>query len=440
MKHEAKRERRWPAAGIAFLAFGLLQDPSWATETRTVAAGSRYGRGAVHRFLLGSGYRTLWTEPFEVEILDLAAWSGGLVAEKKGGGKQTSSLKLEGRDGREWKFRSIDKDPTAVLPEVLQETFAARLAQDQIGASHPGSVLVVDALTEAAGIPHVKHRIVLLPDDERLGEFRQEFAGMLGTLEEDPSIEPPVTPGFSGFDRLVDTDELERILDADASERVDSRSFLRARLLDLLIGDSDWHRKQWDWARERATGRFVAVPSDRDLAFVRFDGLLLRPVRSKVPQLVTFDEEYPGAVSLHWQSRFLDRRHLADLEWPAWRQTADELQARLGDAVIVEHDGTQWHNTTPDPAPFELFGVFMVSENEGYAVGAEGTVVQRSRTAWKLLDLGLEPGHELFNPFHSVWVDPEGGVWAVGGDLLTATPDEGMLMHRGKAISNEISQ
>jgi hypothetical protein len=108
----------------------------------------------------------------------------------------------------------------------------------------------------------------------------------------------------------------------------------------------------------------------------------------------------------------------------------------FGDAVIVEHDGTQWRNATPDPAPLELFGVFMVDENEGYAVGAEGSVLQRSGTAWKLLDTGVE----LFNPFHAVWVDPDGGVWTVGGDLLTVAPDEGMLLHRGKAVSNEVSE
>ena len=75
-----------------------------------------------------------------------------------------------------------------------------------------------------------------MPDDERLGEFRGEFAGMLGTLEEDPSVKAPVTPGFEGFTELVDTDELDELLDADSGARVDSRSFLRARLLDLLIG------------------------------------------------------------------------------------------------------------------------------------------------------------------------------------------------------------
>jgi hypothetical protein len=108
----------------------------------------------------------------------------------------------------------------------------------------------------------------------------------------------------------------------------------------------------------------------------------------------------------------------------------------FGDAVIVEHDGTQWHTVTPAPAPPELFGVFMVSDGEGYAVGAEGTVVQRVGAAWKLLDTKLD----LLDALHAVWVDPEGGVWAVGGNLLTATPDQGMLVHSGEVISNEISE
>jgi hypothetical protein len=324
------------ARGMAVLALAMLSIPSGAEEKRTLAAGPQYEAGGLHRFVLGSGYRDLWVAPITVEVLDLARWSGGLVAEKRGGGKQTKSLRLEGSDGREWKFRSIDKDPTAVLPEGLRDTVAARLVQDQISASHPGNVLGVDALAEAAGILHVEHRIVVLPDDGRLGDFRKDFAGMLGTLEEVPSVDPPVTPGFSGFTRIVENDELEEALDANSRHRVDSRSFLRARLFDMFIGDSDRHPHQWDWALSARTGRWAAVPTDRDLAFVRFDGCLLGLVRPQAPHLVAFDEEYPAAVSLHWQSRVLDRRHLSDLDWPAWRQTAQALRSRLPDGVIDE--------------------------------------------------------------------------------------------------------
>jgi hypothetical protein len=146
-------------------------------------------------------------------------------------------------------------------------------------------------------------------------------------------------------------------------------------------------------------------------------------------------------LALHWDGERFElgdagtTRRLFTVHGPPEGDPRFVAVGGFGDAVIIEHDGTQWHSATPDPAPFELFGVFMVSEDEGYAVGAEGTVVHRSSSAWKLLDTGFE----LFNPLHAVWVDREGGVWSVGGDLLTATPDEGMLLHRGKVVSNEVS-
>jgi hypothetical protein len=337
--------RDWASrAGPFFLGCGLLagarlhagepEPASSSARTLQVIAGPEYQAGGFHRFIFGSGYRTLWTTPIEVEVLDLESFSGGLTAEKKGGGRQTQSLTFEGADGREWKFRSIDKDPTAVLPKALQNSFVDQIAQDQISASLPANATVVDALTDALGILHVNRRLFVLPDSPRLGEFREEFAGMLGTLEEKPSVEPPVTPGFAGYRGLVDMEELEKQLDAGARERVDSRAFLKARLFDMLIGDYDRHKDQWDWAREEDSGRWIPVPKDRDLAFVKFDGLLLDLIRPSQPRLVDFEDSYPSILGLTWQARFLDRRHLADLDWPAWAAVAEEMWAQLTDPVI----------------------------------------------------------------------------------------------------------
>jgi hypothetical protein len=105
-------------------------------------------------------------------------------------------------------------------------------------------------------------------------------------------------------------------------------------------------------------------------------------------------------------------------------------------ALILEGDGTHWHNVSPhDPQP-PLVGVFVRSADQAYAVGDEGTVLQRQGAAWKLLDTG----QDLFNPFHSVWVDPDGGVWCVGGDVQSATPSDGMMMHRGSAVPHEFDE
>jgi hypothetical protein len=321
---------------LAVLALALAAAGVSGAETHTVTrvVGARYAAGGVHRFLLGNGYRDLWTAPIEVEVLDLARFSGGLVPVKRGGGLETVSLRFDGKDGRKWKFRSIDKDPARGMPENLRGSFAEKIVQDEISASHPCAVLVTDALSEAAGILHVPHRVVMLPDDERLGTFRTEFGGRLGTLEQTISLEPPVTRGFSGFTQLVDTERLEQVVDSDSGERVDESAFLRARLFDVLIGDPDRHQDQWDWLRSTETGLWVPLPKDRDLAFARFDGLLMHFVRGQAPHLVKFDAKYPPALAFDLQSRDIDRFFLSGLEWPAWQKAAEELGSRLSDPVV----------------------------------------------------------------------------------------------------------
>jgi hypothetical protein len=286
--------------------------------------------------LWGSGYRNLWATPIEVEVIDLSRFAGGLTAKKKGGGKQTAALTLEGADGHDWKFRSIDKHPKDVLPKPFNRGFANAIAQDQISASLPANALVVDALAKAAGIVTVPRRMVVLPDDERLGEFRKEFAGMLGMLEEDPQTKQPPTPGFERFSDLVETLELWERMDKDANERLDDRAFVRARLFDLLIGDYDRHKDQWDFGKDRSSGLWVPIPKDRDLAFVKFDGLVIDLIRPSAPRLVNFRDRYPSILGLTWQARYLDRRHLSGLEWPDWQQAVDDLKGRLTNPVIDE--------------------------------------------------------------------------------------------------------
>jgi hypothetical protein len=334
-------------AGYVVVSLALLgASPAVAEEparsqgsapTQTLVAGPEYAAGGLHRMLFGAGYRDLWTTPIEVQVLDLAATAGGLTPRKKGGGKETRSLRLKGQDGHEWRFRSVDKDPSEALPKGMRGGISGGIAQDQISAAFPVGALLVDPLAEAAGILHVSHRLVVMPDDPRLGEFRKEFAGMLGILEERPGTEPPaVTPGFERYDQIVDTEELEKRLAADPRDRIDARAFLRARLFDAVVGDYDRHDLQWDWARNRQTGRYEPVPKDRDLAFVRFSGLAPGLARLGIPRLVKFDEGYPGPLGLMWQARFLDRRHLSELDWSAWEQIVGDLQARLTGPVIDE--------------------------------------------------------------------------------------------------------
>jgi hypothetical protein len=305
--------------------------------TATVTPGRQYQAGWFHRLFFGSGYRELWATPIEVEVLDLAAVDGGLTPTRKGGGKQTSSLRFKSRNGREYAFRSVNKDPAPLLPAELRETLIEGIFQDQISAAHPAGALVVPPLLEAVGVRAAPPRLYVMPDDPGLGEFRAEFAGMLGTFEERATEAEDGAPGFEGAVDVKDTDELFEKLDRNPDERVDTRAFLAARLMDLFLGDWDRHVDQWKWIQLRKDGQYLPVPYDRDQAFVRYDGFLLDLARmSGYPQLVNFGKSYPGMLGLHWNARFVDRRLLTGLERETWDSVATGLQSRLTDNVIDE--------------------------------------------------------------------------------------------------------
>jgi hypothetical protein len=308
------------------------QSPS---DTLTVTAGEHYSAGMLHRFLFGSGYRALWTMPLRVPVLDLGSYAGGLTPTERGGGMQTRSLRFRGADGREYAFRSVDKDPSSILPPDLRETLVDDIVQDQISAAHPAGALVAAPLLDAVGVLHPEPRLYVMPDDPALGEFRSDFAGTLGMIEVRPNEGDGDVPGFAGATLVIATDRLLERMEEDV-ERIDARAFLSARLLDAFLGDWDRHRDQWRWARfgESPDSPWHPIPRDRDQAFVRLDGVLLDIARQSFPQLVEFGEDYPSTLGLTWNGRELDRRLLVGLEWPAWDSAAAALQTALTDTVI----------------------------------------------------------------------------------------------------------
>ncbi len=79
-----------------------------------------YEAGALHTMIFGAHWRSLWTTPVEMPVLDLNSFAGGLVPFEKGGGFQTMTLSFRGADGKEYRFRSLDKDPSRGMPTKLK--------------------------------------------------------------------------------------------------------------------------------------------------------------------------------------------------------------------------------------------------------------------------------------------------------------------------------
>jgi hypothetical protein len=301
---------------------------------RCVVAGPAYAAGPVHRLLFGSGYRNLWTTPIAVPVLDLARTAGGLEAVEQLGHAQSTTLALRGADGRAYSFRSTDKDASSQAPAIAARLPGVSSAyRDQTASGHPGAPLVASRLARAAGVLEPERRLVVVPDDARLGPFRETFAGRLGTFEEYPTPAADGRPGTFGALEIVSTDELLERLRSDPAERVDARAYLRARLVDLVLGDVDRHPGQWRFARLAPRAAWQPVPEDRDLALARFDGLLLRLSRPWFPLLGSFDEGY-DIVSLAHQAAVTDPWFLAPLDGRAWRAEAEAVQRALAPAVV----------------------------------------------------------------------------------------------------------
>jgi hypothetical protein len=314
--------------------------------TRKVTAGLQYGGSGFHRLMLGSSYRDLWTTPIEVEVLDLAAEAGGLTPAQRVGGQQTMGLALSDRNGRSYTFRSLDKDPSNILPEELQDTFVEQLVQDQMASQHPAGALVADEISRAAGVPTVPIRLVVLPDDPALAGFRKDFAGVVGTFSEYPTAEDARHPGFEGAVEIVDHLTLFAKLAESPDERVAVREFLRARLFDLLVSDFDRHRKQWRWARRAGDRFWHPIPEDRDQAFARYEGLLVRAAAGYVPQLRTFGPKYDRVFGLTYNGREQDRWLLPELSRATWREVAEEMKGRVTDEMIeraARRMPPEWH-------------------------------------------------------------------------------------------------
>jgi len=316
---------------------GQATAPARSPTKQTVVAGDHYHAGWLHRLLLGSHYRDLWATPLDVEVLDLSRFAGGLTPTGCGGRRQTKVLRLLGKDGRQYVFRSVDKDPTLALPPELRATFARKLVQDQISSAHPGAPLVVAPLLDAAGVLHVAPRIALLPDDPRLSGFDCVPPGFkLGMIEERPTEPPDNDEGFAGAVELAGTKKLFEHLEHSSRNRVDSRAYLAARLMDVFIGDWDRHQDQWRWARFDSgdVHWWRPIPRDRDQAFARLDGVLLYFTGYYWPQLIGFGDKYPSIWRLTFTGQVPDRRLLVDLEKPVWDSIARTIQARLTDSVI----------------------------------------------------------------------------------------------------------
>ena len=190
---------------VGAMAFVLGAGLAWGQESRTVTIGPE----VLGRWLQTDCPRQRVSEPVDdtraAPGAGLKHEGGGLTPVRQVGQAQSVGLAMKGADGRWYTFRSLHKEPQRMMPEQLRDTWAGVIAHDQTSGTHPAAGVMLPVLAEAVGIAHTRTRLVVMPDDPALGEFRKTFANLVGTIEEFPT---PVSSTYGGFmgatgDRLV---------------------------------------------------------------------------------------------------------------------------------------------------------------------------------------------------------------------------------------------
>ena len=319
---------------LLLIAIGLACFSSEAIAQRTegIVPNPDYDAGPIQRFWLGNGWRSIWTTRVRVPVFDIGTYAGGLKVTKHGGGNQTRTLRFATSDGREILFRSVDKFPVGqAMPDALQHSTAGDVVQDQVSTLFPAGALMVPAFLNAIGVLNVTPRLYVMPDDPRLGEFREEFAGMLGTVELSPQEDENDEPGFAGSRKIKSSDSFLKDVEASRVHHLDERELYAIRLVDFLVNDNDRTTDNMRFARYGDSTSYTWRPlsRDRDRAFSNTDGWLFRLfVHPFYPKLIQFGRKY-DFEGLVWESYNIDRRLLQRLT----RADAEQIGERVKNAI-----------------------------------------------------------------------------------------------------------
>lgn len=285
--------------------------------------------GGLKRFFMGQNYRPEWSTPVNMPVLHLATEKGGLKIRSLGGGKQTRTLQLMDKTGKEWILRSTIKNTANVIPDVNRSVLAQNMSAQLSTSSHPYATLMVPVLTDAMGIAAPHPRLFFVPDDPALGIYRPLFANTVCTLEEKE-------PSYDGSNTRTTAKTFNKMLDEN-DHRSDEATTLRARMLDFVLGDFDRHFDQWKWGTgDTGKGKlYYPIPRDRDQALFHSDGLLVRMISGRsMPFLKGFRYTIPKINWLAYTARDFDRVFLSSLDKDDWTENIQLVQSQLTDTVL----------------------------------------------------------------------------------------------------------
>ncbi|PQB04221.1 metallophosphoesterase [Aureitalea marina] len=300
----------------------------------------------------GSHYRYIYGTKLKVPVATLDTLYGGLTIERKGGGFQTRSLRVQDAEGRNYAIRAVKKSAVQFLQSAafkdtyvkdeFRDTFTEDLILDLYTATHPFGTFAVAGMADAVGVYHANPYLFYMPKHKALGHFNTEFGDELYFIEERPDDGFLDVASFGEPDDIESTDDVRKKLRSDEKYRVDKQAYIRARMFDMVLGDWDRHQDQWRWARfdiSKDESIYRPIPRDRDQVFANYDGSIADLAKALIPLTRKFTEYSDNVKDVKWINLGgikLDRTFVQTAVRDDWVKEAEHIQQTLTDQVIEE--------------------------------------------------------------------------------------------------------
>lgn len=315
----------------------------------SVYAPEEINKSAFYRFLFGQHYRSIYGTKITASIADLSDLYGGLSPIISGGGNQSLSLRLQDNNGKQYVMRGLRKSSKQFLQTALfkdkyikdqiDNTYVLDIIDDHYTTSHPYVAFVLEDFSNALGLYHTRPKLFYVPKQNSLGRYNDTYGDELYMIEERPHKSQKELPNFGNGEDIISTTDVLYNLEKDEKYQVDKDMYLKARIFDFLIGDWDRHSDQWRWVEKSEKGKVIyqPIPRDRDQAFAKLDGNLLR-LLNKLPALrhmQNFSKEFAHPRWINKTAFPLDKVFLQNTALEDWKHMAEEVKNTISDNIIA---------------------------------------------------------------------------------------------------------
>ncbi|MGD0590681.1 MAG: BamA/TamA family outer membrane protein [Bacteroidota bacterium] len=284
------------------------------SDSITLAANPNLQASGLHRFLFGSFWRDVWATPVNVRI-----------------------LYTDDSIGKAYSFTPFDQDSILSLPIELAELLPKNIVIDQISALNPFASIIVVPILRAVNLPYRENQLAALSEKGHFEKESLQVNTRLGILEE-PWRNIPFNEYDSISYKFVGTLQMLDSLEENNHTCVDELQYLKARFIDILLGDWERSANQWQWVSVYKDGRTIwkPVPLNHQRAFIRLNGILPTIADMALPQLEHCGENISGIDNLTLTGRSLDRRLLVSFTKQTWDSLALWIQFQISDSVLLQ--------------------------------------------------------------------------------------------------------